>query len=297
MKRSGATWAGFHFLESFKTCKRKWMLRYVYGLESDRKPFQLVFGGCFHEGKAEFYRTGSSSKALKVYRSSLKDSKVEIEDSPRYYPLLLERGPTMLERWIQRLGKNDIRIYDILAVEKLLTVDLPNGYRFTVRIDVAGKGPGGVYLFDTKTSWYSANLQAEQLETSDQTTAYLYAWNLKHPKTPAQGLVPDCIYWNVNSPDPDKIECVRSVLVTRSARELKEWEEGVMSDLKDMASRVLAMKRHGEASTFPRTTSYCLSYNRKCEYLDICRHRVKGLPPGFHDSPWKGREKLLGGRR
>lgn len=292
--KHGSSPVGFHFLEMFKTCKRKWMLRYLLGIEPDRKPFQLIFGGAFHEGKAEFYRTGSSSKAIKAYSSYLKTSKSEIEDPSRYFPMLLEKGPTMLERWIGRLGRNDLRIYDILGIEKDISFYLPNGYRFTGRIDVIVKSSAGVYIFETKTSWYSANLQADQVEVGDQGTAYLYGWNKLHPKLPASGLIPDCIYWNVNTPDPDKIQCTREKLVTRSSRELQEWELGTMSDLLDLSSRARAWKKHGDASTFPRTTSYCLSYNRRCEYLDICRHRIKDLPPGFHTNTWKGKKAFLG---
>jgi hypothetical protein len=293
MKRSGASEAGFHFLELFKTCKRKWMIRYILGIEADRKPFQLIFGGCFHHGKAIFYETKSLSKAISSYKQAVKESRSELEDPSRYLPMMLERGPVMLEKWSKLLGKNDLRIYKILAIEKVIKFKLPNGYIFTIKPDVVVEASAGVYLFDTKTSWYSANLQSEQLEVGDQTSAYLYGWNLMHPKNKASGLVPDCIAWNLNSNDPDKIECTRSRLVTRSERELKEWADGTMSDLVDMASRVRGLRNFSEAQTFPRTTSYCLSYNRICEYADICRHKIEGIPGGFHENNWPGREALL----
>lgn len=293
MKRSGASEAGFHFLEAFKTCKRKWFIRYVLGIEPDRKPFQLIFGGCFHHGKAVFYESGSQSKAITAYKQAVKESRKEVEDPSRYLPMMLERGPLMLEKWIRMLGKNDLRIYKILALEKVLKVRLPNGYIFTIKPDVVVDSSAGVYLFDTKTSWYSANLQSEQLEYGDQTSAYLYGWNQANPKKKAVGLVPDVIYWNLNTSDPDKIECTRSRLVTRSDRELQEWVEGTMSDLTDMASRVRGLRTFGEAATFPRTTSYCLSYNRICEYADICRRKKEGVPGGFHENNWSGKEALL----
>lgn len=269
------------------------MYQYIFGLEPDRLPFQIIFGGLFHSSKAEFYRTGSSAKAVKILKEEAKEARDHVEDPSRYGPFMLLRGPKMIEKWIRVIGNNDLKVYKILAVEKIISVVLPNGYRFTMKPDVVLKGPSGVYLFDSKTSWYSANLQAEQLETSDQTTAYLYGWNHAHPKQKAIGLVPDCIYWSVNTEDPEKIECTRSKLVTRSERELKEWEEGTISDLMDMASRVRALKKAGDAATFPRTTSYCLSYNRLCEYINICRHRIEGVPPGFHEESWSGKKQIL----
>lgn len=297
MKRSGASKSGYHFLESFETCKRKWYIRYILGIEPDRKPFQLIFGGCFHHGKAIFYETKSEKKAIAAYLQALKESKGEVEDASTLYPMMVKRGPIMLSRWINLLGRNDLQTYKILALEKVIKFSLPNGYVFTMKPDVVMEADAGIYLFDTKTSWYSANLQAEQVETGDQSTAYLYGWNLTHPKKKAIGLVPDCIYWNRNTEDPDKINCTRSKLVSRTERELQEWVEGTMSNLADMASRVRGLVKHGDAATFPRTTSYCLSYNRACEYLDICRHRIEGIPPGFHKNTWKGQEALLKGTK
>jgi hypothetical protein len=294
IERSGASEKGFHFLESFKSCKRKWFFRFPLGLEPDRKPFQLIFGGAFHHGKATFYSKQKVSSALAAFKEYVEFYKKEVEDPKRYIPMMLARGPVMLEKWIRLLGRNDIRVYKILALEEVIEFRLPNGYLFTIKPDVVLKGPGGVYIFDTKTSWYSSNLQSEQLETSDQTTAYIYGWNKKHPDQKAVGLVPDCISWNVNSSDPEKIDCTRSRLVTRSERELEEWALGTQSDLADMASRVAAVKKFDDAGLFPRTTSYCLSYNRKCEYLDICRHRIKSdIPEGFHESSWPGKKALL----
>lgn len=286
--------AGFHFMEEFKNCKRKWYYHHLLGWEPDRKPFQLIFGGCFHRGKEVFYKTGSASKAVKAYAAELKETRSELEDPSRFYETLLARGQIMLMRWIDRLGKNDLKVYKILGVEQEETARLPNGYMFTFRIDVAMKTPGGsVYIFDTKTSWYSANLQSEQVETSDQGTAYLYGWNQLHKNEPAVGLIPDCIYWNLNTEDPEKIACTRASLVRRSAEELNSWATGAMMTFKDMALRVRALKTEGVDATFDRTTSYCLSYNRKCEYLDVCRGKIKGIPPGFHEEEWSGKKAFL----
>lgn len=293
MKQSGASKAGFHMLESFKSCKRKWWFRYPLGIEPDRKPFQLVFGSSFHHGKAVFYETKSEKRAIAAFKRSLSESRHEIEEERKYYPMMLTRGPVMLSKWIRLLGKNDLLTYKILALEEVIEFKLPNGYLFTIKPDVVVEGPQGVYLFDTKTSWFSPYLQSEQMETSDQTSAYIYGWNLKHPRKRAIGLVPDCIYWNVNSEDPEKIQCNRSTLVTRTAVELEEWVQGAMSDLADMASRVKTWKAGNEAARFPRTTSYCLSFNRKCEYIEICRHRIQGVPGTFHLNKWTGREQLL----
>jgi hypothetical protein len=61
-----------------------------------------------------------------------------------------------------------------------------------------------------------------------------------------------------------------------------------MSDLLDMSSRVKALKKTSYAQLFPRTTSYCLAYNRRCEFLDICRSdltNLKSLPGGFRHKP------------
>lgn len=73
-----------------------------------------------------------------------------------------------------------------------------------------------------------------------------------------------------------------------------------MSDLLDMSSRVRGLSGKHPASPealFPRTTSQCIAYNRRCEFADICRERLEelgGLPGGFVKDAWKQRGALLG---
>jgi hypothetical protein len=281
----GASEKGFHFLEGFKQCKRKFFIHEVLGIEPERKPFQLLFGSAFHAGKEAFYLSGSVAKARKAMMSELDAIRGQMEDERRIYPVLKTKAPIMLDRWIKVLGANDLSLYRILAVEEIGEVKLPNGFTFTFKPDVVLQVPSGpIYIFDTKTSWYSSHLQAEQVEVGDQASTYLYGWNHLHPKLKASGVVADCISWNLATDDPEKIQVIRSNLTGRTPLELWEWEQGAMSDLRDMASRVKALSKSSYSQLFPRTTSYCLSYNRKCEYLDICRSdltTMKSLPGGF----------------
>jgi PD-(D/E)XK nuclease superfamily len=284
MKR-GATPAGFHFLELFKTCKRKFWFTHVRHIVPSQKAYMLIFGGAFHDGKAKFYRTkGDLDAAITAFKDALRRDTKIMEEADKWLPFLAERGPIMLQRWAEIFGRNDLANYRVMAIEKVLKVTLPNGMLITVKPDaVMRSSSGAVYIMETKTSFYSGNLQEESVALGDQATMYLYAYG-RTARAPAAGVVPDIIYWNRNSRKASDIECSRGRLVTRTMEELADFEQGLMGDFTDLSARVDALKRHPTAQLFPRTTSWCLSYNRKCEYAEICRwseKELKSLPPQF----------------
>src|SRR5574340_96567 len=92
-KQAGATRSGFHFIEKFKTCKRFWYLENILGITPAKKPFMLVFGGAFHAGKAKFYTSKSVDQAVAAFQAALKSERSLMEDSEKFFPFLLERGP------------------------------------------------------------------------------------------------------------------------------------------------------------------------------------------------------------
>jgi PD-(D/E)XK nuclease superfamily len=284
MKR-GATPAGFHFLELFKVCKRKFYLTHVKHITPAQKAYMLIFGGAFHDAKAKYYKSkGDLDAAIASFKAALsRDAKI-MEEPDKWLPFLAERGPIMLARWAEVFGRNDLANYRVMAIEKVLKVTLPNGMRITVKPDaVVRSSSGAVYLMETKTSFYSGNLQEESVALGDQATMYLYAYHKAAGKA-AAGVVPDIIYWNRNSRKTSDIECSRGRLVTRTASELMDFEQGLMGDFTDLSARTAAVKRYPISQLFPRTTSWCLSYNRKCEYAEICRwdeRALKALPPQY----------------
>ncbi len=294
-KDHGATRSGFHFIEKFKGCKRFWYIENPLGITPALKPFMLIFGGAFHAGKAGFYTGKSIEKGVATFKRALKAERSKMEDAEKYYPFLLERGPVMLHRWADTFGRNDLANYKILAVEKVFETRLPNGFLVTIKPDaVLRASSGSIFIFETKTSFFSANLQEDVVSLGDQATTYLYAW-WKATGTKALGVVPDIVYWNRNSRNSQDIELRRGSLITRSDYELWSYEQGVMSDLLDMSGRVRALGKNSPEALFPRTTSQCIAYKRRCEYADICRERLEEggpLPGGFARDPWKGKTAL-----
>lgn len=299
-KNVGATRSGFHWIESYKQCKRLFYIENILGITLKLKPFMLLFGGAFHAGKAAFYKKRSIEAGVAAFRADLKRDRALMEEQEKFYPFLLERGPLMLHRWADTFGRNDLANYKVLAVEKVFEVRLPNGFTLTVKPDaILQASNGSIYIFETKTSFFSANLQEDVVSLGDQATTYLYAWK-KSTGIAASGVVPDIIYWNRNSRKSEDIELRRGNLVTRTEYELYSYEQGVMSDLLDMSSRVRGLSGAHPASPealFPRTTSQCIAYNRRCIFSDICREHLEelgGLPGGFVKDEWKKKDALLG---
>jgi hypothetical protein len=300
-RKQGGTRSGFHFIESFKNCKRLWYVGQILGIRPSKKPFMLIFGGAFHVGKAKFYTSrGDITAACAAFRASLKGERADMEEAEKYYPFLAERGPLMLHRWADTFGRNDLANYRVLAVEKVFETRLPNGFTLTIKPDaVLQASNGAIYIFETKTSFFSANLQEDVVALGDQATTYLYAWRAATGKK-ASGVVPGIIYWNRNSRKSEDIELRRGNLITRNDYELWSYEQGVMSDLLDMSGRVRALGGSHPSppeALFPRTTSQCISYNRRCQYADICREKLEEggpLPGGFSRDIWKSRAALTG---
>jgi hypothetical protein len=296
VKKQGGTRSGFHFIEKFKNCKRFWYIENILGITPAKKPFMLIFGGAFHAGKAKFYTSkGDINAACAAFKASLKSERADMEDAEKFFPYLLERGPIMLHRWADTFGKNDLANYKVLAVEKVFETKLPNGFTLTIKPDaVLQASSGAIYIFETKTSFFSANLQEDVVSLGDQATTYLYAWKQATGKK-ANGVVPDIIYWNRNSRKSEDIELKRGNLITRSDYELYAYEQGVMSDLLDMSGRVRGLDKSSPEALFPRTTSQCIAYNRRCEFADICRERLEDgniLPGGFLRDLWKKKDSL-----
>ena len=277
--------SGFHYLNLFQCCPRKFYLRYVKGWSPKHTPMPLVQGSAFHEGKATWYLKKSEKKAIEVAMGIVEEAKKELESEVVYQEIAF-RIPHFLHYWIERFGKSDLVEYKVVAVEKQLVVPVGSTpYSMTIRPDtiLQNKQSGLKYIMETKTSGFSHRVTTDAVVYGDQATAYIYGVR-KMLFPDVYGVLPDIAYWNSRSRDLSNMQFLRPEIVMRDEYALEQFEKGVGQVFTEINQKVEALKKGYEPEVlFPRNTYYCLSYSKPCEYAMVCQRQVKGMkvPPGL----------------
>ena len=275
--------SGFHYINLYQCCPRKFYLRYVKGWRPKYTAIPLIQGSAFHEGKAAWYLKKSEKKAIEVGMGIVEESRKEFED-PEGYREVAFRIPHLLHYWIEQYGKSDLVQYKVLGVEKALTVPIgKTPYVMTMRADaiLETKANKLKFIMETKTSGFSHRVTSEAVFYGDQATAYLYGVKkMLYPDV--YGVIPDIAYWNSRSRDLSNMKFLRTDVVTRSEYALEQFELGMGQLFSEVNQKLEALKQgHRAEVLFPRNTYYCLSYSKVCEYAGVCNQDLKGcrVPP------------------
>lgn len=300
-EQRSASHAGFHYLDLYCNCPRKFFLKYICRLEPKFLAAPLICGAAFHEGKRVFYTTKSKKKALDKCEREISTRKQEFYDEDAYERDLI-RFPILLEKWIEELGYQDLEQMNFIMIEEEIQVPISgtNGFVATLRPDLVFSwkaSPGNRYIIDTKTSSHSIRLTQQSLHYGDQATMYILGVT-RHLGKSVMGLIPDIAYWNKNSAKHSNIACVRGDLIVRTERQLKEYEENVAGIFSEMSQKVAAFStgKYSEHVLFPRHTYYCMSYAKQCEYAEVCRTKISmsgRAPLGFVRVPKSKKRKFM----
>ena len=279
-----ASHAGFHYHSLYQCCPMKWFIKFILRIESKSTAVPLINGAAFHEGKATFYLTGSEKKALNKVKSEIKDRQEEFADRQEFLSVL-ERCPILLQHWIDRLGKGDLKRFNFLGVEDEIILPIPGTpYIFTMRLDAVvqeKKGDKSIYIMETKTSSFSIRTTEMGVYYGDQATAY--TWGAKNfYKKPIYGVIPDIAYWNKKATGTHNISCVRGDIIMRSDRRIHQFLSSTAQLQTEIAQKVEAYKKgYDPYMLFPRNTYYCNAFFKPCEYAGICDNnltKIKRLP-------------------
>ena len=278
--------SGFHFINLYQCCPRKFFLRYGLGWRVKITPEPLVAGGAFHEGKATFYLTGNEKKAIREGLGYAELAKGEL-DSKETYERILFRTENLLHYWIEQIGKQDLIQYKPVMVEKELVVPVGDtGFKMTMRPDAVleDRYNKQQYVMETKTSGFSHRVTAEAVYYGDQATAYL--WGLrKVTKLKPYAVLPDIAYWRKEDRNVQNIKFIRSDLVFRDEYQTQLFENSMKQLFQEVTQKMVAVKKgYNPDVLFPRNSYYCLSYSHPCEYSMICQKDCKGMkrvPSGF----------------
>lgn len=281
--------AGFHFYNLFQNCPRKFYFKYCLRLVPKYSTYALIHGGAFHEGKATFYTSRSEKKALAKFEREVEEQAHKLEDE-NMADVMLDRGKKLLSSWIHTWGKQDLRTYKVFEVEAQhhLFLDEQENLYITVRPDtILADHKDQLIIMETKTSSFSVNVAATGVQAGDQATSYYAAVREHYPEYHVLYVQPDISYWNKRSENTSNITHFRADPVVRTDHEVDDWQQGLRYIIEDVSRRVELVKE-GKASPymlFPRNTSWCNSFSKPCEYIEICRQTKltgKGrAPAGF----------------
>jgi hypothetical protein len=261
---SRASDSGFHFYMDYVKCQQYFYWRYVKLLEPKLKATALIFGTAIHAGLEAWYkgqmngdtaddRLDATHKAFSAAMQEGEDQYLEHE----WYENDYSRGHTMLDKYIANYGKDNFKV---ISVEEPVQMALPTGDVFTGTIDLKVVQDGRVLIYDHKTTGWAMDLCIRSLAVSDQSTGYTLIHNVLHPEDPAVGLV-----YNVLRNNKSVYEFSRS-LVVKSRVDQQRFMGDVTCILNEIAS-----KMSNPESRWIRNTGNCYSYNRPCQYLELCQ--------------------------
>jgi len=277
--------AGYHYANLYQCCPRKWYFRYIKGWRNKTVGRPLVLGGAFHEGKAEFYKRQGEKKAIQTALDIVEQSKKELTNED--YEEIIFRIPHLLHKWIEEFGKNDLKEFKVLAVERQFEVPIEGtDFKMTIRPDTVLKSKSNdlVFIMETKTSGFSSRITEEGVAFGDQATAYLFGVK-KMTKWNPYAVLPDIAYWNSKTRSFDNMKMIRGDLVFRSDEWVRNFEKGIAQLFTEMSQKAEAYRKGYDPWTlFPRNSYYCMSFSTACEFAHVCGQdceSMKKAPEGF----------------
>ena len=263
--QTGASPSGYHFVQSYQNCKRKFYWQYIRSLEPIHKAPALLLGSAGHEGLDEWYNQHSIGSSVSKRVKFATDRAIAcIEESYDHYydKSKFEAHKRQLRDTFQQYG---LEYYDeslrVLSREDTLSVGLEYGDIFTGRMDlVALFGDGRRMIVDHKfTGWHMESF-ARSVKSSDQATAYTMLWNENFPGKRVGGVV-----FNIIRNYQGKIDFKR-VPVYRAQGDVDEFKREVSENFRDLAQRAVDPE-----ATWPKNTDHCFAYNSPCPFLDLCQ--------------------------
>lgn len=264
-KHDGPSESGYHFVQSYKNCKRKHFYTYIKALEPLYLSPALLLGTAGHVGLEEWYRKHQAGASPSQRAKAGRDAALGRLDDQRdlyFDPAKVEVHRRQLIDTFQQYG---LEYYDenfkVLGVEHALSYTLPTGDIFTGRIDLSIMNHDArLMIIDHKfTGWNIDSFKRAQL-TSDQATAYLMLWNKNNPSQRAAGVI-----FNIIRNYQGKTNFLQ-VPVYRTQKDIDQFEAEITEELGELAQRSI-----NPTAQWSKNTDHCFAYNQPCAFLELCQ--------------------------
>jgi len=296
---------GFHFINTFQNCPRKWYIKYLGGILPSRLGKALILGKAWHSGMEVFYRGSKTedSKALAetaylVMLAEITENRLQFRKLEDFDEVVFKL-PILFRKWYDEIGVKLHEEYDILFIEEQFEPKVGNQFTMTIRPDavVKKRSTGEILIPEHKTTGYSIQGMLETVEQQDQATAYGWGLLETHPELRLNfgGVLLDIVFSRASAKSRDPNAEVQQVQMIRSKFSIAQFEIEMLGLFQDLARRIKAYdKGVPDALLFPRNGSACSTFG--CEYADICRTRITPgmvLGSNYFVDPWAGRETLF----
>lgn len=261
----GPSASGYHFIQAYQNCKRKFYYTYVQGLEGKYRSPAILFGTAAHVGMEAWYTEHKNKSAISKKVKFATDAAIADLEAHRdqYYDLSkFEVHKRQIKDTFQQYGlEYHQEDFYIMAIEESSEVELDYGDIFTGRLDLVVKQfDGRIMIYDHKFTSWSLNNFKRSVQASDQATAYTKLWNEKHPDQRASGVV-----FNLIRNYQGSISFLR-VPVYRAQEDVETFSREASENLRDLSQRVIDPQ-----ATWPKNTDQCFAYNQACPFLELCQ--------------------------
>jgi len=270
--------SGFWMYTTYQQCPRKFWFSKILCWEPEKQAPALSFGSAIHSGVQEFWTGADKDDVVAKFVLELTSYQSRYADATKYLEDM-NRGQDLIKEYYDvRIKERDQ--YEVLFQEEKLIVNL-QGYNFVFKPDriVRNKNTNQVEIHEVKTTGYSLAQAHQKVVNSDQSTAYLYAWNKVFPNQPCETLRTDILYQRKSSIQIGW----GGAPIYRKPYDLDEWAEGMVGIISDITQKVEALKsgKYSYKMLFPRRGDCDGDGFYNCEFKDICRDFLDLQNPPF----------------
>lgn len=229
-------------IKTYKTCKRKYELRYLEEVEPVAKAQALTNGTNYHEGIETFYKTGEIlidmnepkiSAMVWAYTEYIAPEIGKVKSSEEWFEYKLTEKHSVI-------GRNDAIAENGMAVEhKTTSNDVDDEYVYNLQWDEQIL----TYMLATGTNemLYTVIKKPTIRQKQNETAKEYYE---------------RCKEWYTTDTELK----ARLIKITRSPEEIKEHRKNLI-----ILANEIEKQKH-----FYRNPTACTCYNRRCEYAPIC---------------------------
>lgn len=228
-------------IKLFKSCRRAYELKYVYGLEPVSKSAALETGTSYHEKLEQLYKTGdfdcdfSKESAMATAYKKYIYPKFKVDEVEGWLSLDLPDGNNMI-------GRLDGLSEDGKLVEHKTTSLSPTEYEFNLAWDeqilayMLMSGTREVYY----TICVKPTIRQKKNESDEEFFDRMVAWY-----------------------DEDTDQKIALIELSRTDEEVEQYRH----DLEEIS---LEMDHAENLGVYYRNTNHCKCWGRDCEYKSIC---------------------------
>ena len=274
-------------LTNFQSCPAKYDLRILQHWQSRRKSAALGFGGTFHEGLAEWYRSGDRAKAMMALSEAWPQF-TPIDDyrtKEKCVSTLIEYFKTYPAETFSIVGApSNPMVECVFTLDTGLTLDDGEPIEYGGIFDGIVEFGGSVYVLEHKTTSQLGSTYFNQFKPNNQVTGYTWAAGLLSGKRVGGAIINAIGVFKSSASRFDR------QITTRSQQEIEDW----LINVQATCQQIRDCERRGY---WPLYTGSCTMYGR-CEYHDVHIlgtpiERRKRLEQDYEVKQWAHEERSL----